>query len=80
MMYLKYCNATKFKELTNTLTNIVLVKVDVDEAEEVAEKYDVSVMPTFVVLKNGSVVGSFMAPSFNLCDKRSYKIFRPIRS
>ena len=45
--------------MTKRLNNIVLLKVDVEEAEDVAEKYNVTLMPTFVVLKNGSVVGFY---------------------
>lgn len=46
----------KFESFSQTYTNIVAVKVDVDEAGDVAEKYDISAMPTFIVLKNGEKV------------------------
>jgi len=40
-------------------SNIVVVKVDVDECEELAMKYEISSMPTFVFLKDGEKVESF---------------------
>lgn len=36
-----------------------LIQVDVDECEELAMKYEISSMPTFVFLKNGEKVESF---------------------
>ncbi len=32
--------------------DVLFLKVDVDEAEEVAMEYNVSAMPTFVLIKN----------------------------
>lgn len=34
----------------------MFVKVDVDQAEDLSQKYEVEAMPTFVFIKNGDVV------------------------
>ncbi|KIW05929.1 thioredoxin [Verruconis gallopava] len=34
---------------------VAFVKVDVDQSQDIAERYGVSAMPTFLVFKNGSV-------------------------
>ena len=39
---------------------MVFVKVDVDELPDVAAKYSVSAMPTFVFIKAGEVVDRLM--------------------
>lgn len=39
--------------------NIVVLKVDVDECEEVAAFYNISSMPTFIFWKNGEILEQF---------------------
>ncbi|CAM9268554.1 unnamed protein product [Ectocarpus fasciculatus] len=39
--------------------NTAFVKVDVDDATEIAMKYGVQAMPTFLFIKDGSVVNRF---------------------
>lgn len=48
--------APKFVELSAMFPSVSFLKVDVDESSELAEKFDIRAMPTFVFLKNGSVV------------------------
>ncbi|XP_078070167.1 thioredoxin-like [Mustelus asterias] len=48
--------APKFEDLAKKYTNVLFYKVDVDETGEVAEKCDVSAMPTFLFFKNGKKV------------------------
>lgn len=38
---------------------ILVVKVDVDECEDLAAKYNISSMPTFLFIKNKNVVDQF---------------------
>merc|ERR1711994_1026486 len=45
--------APKLEEMSKTKTNVVFLKVDVDEAEDVAMEYNISAMPTFLFMKNG---------------------------
>ncbi|KAL8166091.1 hypothetical protein V2J09_007590 [Rumex salicifolius] len=43
-------------DLAKKKTDVVFVKVDVDEVKEVAEEWSVEAMPTFIFLKNGKLV------------------------
>jgi thioredoxin 1 len=38
---------------------VVFLKVDVDECEDLASDYNISCMPTFLFLKNGAKVAEF---------------------
>ena len=42
--------------MSKEFTNVVFIKVDVDEVEEVATDYDISCMPTFLFLKKSAKV------------------------
>jgi len=50
--------APTFEKLSKENPNVNFVKVDVDEAQEVAQKYSVTAMPTFVFIKGSDVVHS----------------------
>jgi thioredoxin 1 len=52
--------APLFKELSESIEDVVFVKIDVDENPDTAAKYNVSAMPTFVFLKAGEVVDRLM--------------------
>ncbi|KAF9619241.1 hypothetical protein IFM89_005795 [Coptis chinensis] len=43
-------------ELAKKQTNVVFLKVDVDELKTVAADWDVEAMPTFIFLKEGKIV------------------------
>lgn len=45
--------APKFEELSKIYPAITFLKVDVDEAQDLAEQFDVRAMPTFVFLRDG---------------------------
>ncbi|CBQ69001.1 related to TRX2-thioredoxin II [Sporisorium reilianum SRZ2] len=45
-----------FQRLASQYTNVVFLKVDVDRVQPVAQRYSVRAMPTFLFLKNKSVV------------------------
>lgn len=49
-----------FKELSESIADVIFLKVDVDENPETAAKYSVSAMPTFVFIKQGEVVDRLM--------------------
>jgi thioredoxin 1 len=45
--------APLYEELSKKYTKVTFLKVDVDESEDIASKYSVESLPTFVFLKNG---------------------------
>lgn len=45
-----------FNELSEMYPSIDFIKVDVDQGEDIAEKMDISSLPTFVFMENGSIV------------------------
>ena len=50
----------KIEAMAGEMSNVVFLKVDVDEAEDVAQEYNISAMPTFIFLKNGQKVADLM--------------------
>ncbi|PWS21411.1 thioredoxin, partial [Enterococcus faecium] len=48
-----------FKSLSEQHTNVVFLKVDVDDAEDVAKSCKINCMPTFHFYKNGQKVDDF---------------------
>ena len=59
--YADWCGPCKMlapiiQEIANENENIKVVKVNIDEAQDLAEKYDVMSIPTTVVIKNGQEV------------------------
>ncbi len=47
------------EELSNEMTEVSFAKVNVDDAQELAMRFNVLSIPTFVVMKGGSEVGRF---------------------
>ncbi|XP_074569851.1 thioredoxin H5-like [Curcuma longa] len=45
-----------FAELAKKFTNAVFLKVDVDELKTVSEEWQVEAMPTFIFIKEGSLL------------------------
>jgi len=45
-----------FADLSSRFATVEFVKVDVDELNEIAEKFEVKAMPTFVALRDGKEV------------------------
>lgn len=51
--------APQVESMAAEMSNVVFLKVDVDECYDVAAKYNVRAMPTFVFIKNGRKLDSF---------------------
>ena len=48
---LSHLIAPKYEALSKKYTDVTFVKCDVDVANDVAQKYEITAMPTFVLLK-----------------------------
>lgn len=48
-----------FEEMSKEMQDMTFAKVNVDEAPELAMRFNVLSIPTFVVMKAGSEVGRF---------------------
>ncbi|XP_046737721.1 thioredoxin-2 [Diprion similis] len=57
--------APKLEELSKELNDVIILKVDVDECEDIAFEYEISSMPTFVFIKNSTVLESFAGANFD---------------
>jgi len=51
--------APKLEEMAQSFTDVIFLKVDVDDCEEVATAYQISCMPTFMFFKKGQKVAEF---------------------
>lgn len=45
--------------LSNTLLDVLFLKVDVDENDVIASEYEINAMPTFAFVKNKKLIESF---------------------
>ncbi|GKY96196.1 hypothetical protein MPSEU_000579500 [Mayamaea pseudoterrestris] len=55
--------APLFEQLSESFTNVIFIKVDVDANPDTAAKYSVSAMPTFLFIKRGEVLDKLMGAS-----------------
>ncbi|XP_014488686.1 PREDICTED: thioredoxin-2 [Dinoponera quadriceps] len=55
----------KMEELAKDMEDVVFLKVDVDECEEIAAEYKITSMPTFVFIKNSKVLETFSGANFD---------------
>jgi len=56
--------APKIEELSSQKSDVVFVKVDVDENEEAAAQYNISAMPTFIFIKNKEKIDEMMGANY----------------
>ena len=57
--------APKVDELSAQKGDVVFVKVDVDENEEAAMQYNISAMPTFILIKNKQKIDEMMGANYD---------------
>ncbi|XP_050315069.1 thioredoxin-2 [Anthonomus grandis grandis] len=55
----------KLEELAKEYSNVHILKIDVDECEELAMEYKISSMPTFVFIKNKQVIMTFSGANYD---------------
>eukprot|EP00922_Rhytidocystis_sp_ex-Travisia-forbesii_P011954 GHVS01017856.1.p1 GENE.GHVS01017856.1~~GHVS01017856.1.p1 ORF type:complete len:106 (+),score=17.86 GHVS01017856.1:146-463(+) len=58
--------APQLEALDPTFPSVKFAKVDVDEVAEVAEKYNITAMPTFIVFKKGKVLKTMVGSSITV--------------
>ncbi len=56
------CKATEpiIEELSESMKDVTFVKVNVDENQEIAGKYSIFSIPTFLIFKDGQVKNQFV--------------------
>nr|BAE16559.1 thioredoxin h [Codonopsis lanceolata] len=59
-----------FEELASTYKDTMFLLVDVDDVQEVASKYEVKAMPTFVLMKEGAQVDKLIGANPDEIRKR----------
>jgi thioredoxin 1 len=57
--------APVFSELSEKFKDIVFLKVNVDEAEEIAEGFEVTSLPTFIFLNKGNIYNRIEGADMN---------------
>ncbi|KAK9753197.1 Thioredoxin [Popillia japonica] len=55
----------KVEDLAKEFNNILILKVDVDECEDIAVEYNITSMPTFVFVKNQAVALQFSGANYD---------------
>jgi thioredoxin 1 len=57
--------APRLEALEKETPNVVFLKVDVDECEDVAMEHKISCMPTFLFFKNGKKIDDFSGANYD---------------
>jgi len=63
--YADWCGPCKIttpviEELSNEMPNIKFIKINVDQNPNLASKYSVFSIPTFIIFKDGKVISQFV--------------------
>lgn len=60
-----------FEELSNSMTDVDFVKVDIDQSLRIAQEYNITSVPTMMIFKNGKPVDAIMGfvPKQNIENK-----------
>jgi thioredoxin 1 len=59
-----------FAELSKKYENLIFLKVDVDEVQEVTSKWEVRAMPTFIFIKNKKQVDKIVGANREELEKK----------
>lgn len=57
--------APEFEQMATQYSNVVFAKVDIDEAEELADQFRISAVPTFILFQDNRVVDRFTGGDMN---------------
>ncbi|XP_006608786.1 thioredoxin-2-like [Apis dorsata] len=55
----------KVEELSLEMEDVIFLKVDVDECEDIVGEYEITSMPTFVFIKNSKVLENFSGANYD---------------
>ncbi|XP_043800744.1 thioredoxin-2-like [Apis laboriosa] len=55
----------KVEELSLEMEDVIFLKVDVDECEDIVGEYEITSMPTFVFIKNNKVLENFSGANYD---------------
>ncbi|XP_050450050.1 thioredoxin-2-like isoform X2 [Cataglyphis hispanica] len=53
------------EELSKEMQDVIFLKVDVDECEDIAAEYEITSMPTFIFIKEGKVLETFSGANYD---------------
>jgi len=59
-----------FAELSKKFENLLFLKVDVDEVQDVTSKWEVRAMPTFLFIKNGELLDKIVGANKDELEKK----------
>ncbi|XP_047002175.1 thioredoxin-like [Schistocerca americana] len=57
-------------DLARTHTDVIFVKVDIDESDEIVERYEIRSIPAFVFIKSGRKLDSITGANYDLLTKK----------
>jgi len=52
--------APHLEEMSKSMADVVFLKVDVDDCEDIAQEYNITAMPTFIYIKKENKVADLM--------------------
>jgi thioredoxin 1 len=58
--------APQYHQLAEEMQNVVFCKVDIDDFEELAQKFQVKSVPTFVFIKDAQLLETVQGANYNL--------------
>lgn len=58
--------APQYHQLAEEMQNVVFCKVDIDDFEELAQKFQVKSVPTFVFIKDTQLLETIQGANYNL--------------
>ena len=70
--------APKIEEMAAQMSNVVFLKVDVDEAEDAAQEYNIQAMPTFLLIKNNQKVSCMVIVNYLRILENIFSVTRSI--
>ncbi|ELU09227.1 hypothetical protein CAPTEDRAFT_156442 [Capitella teleta] len=65
--------APKLEEMAQQYSSIVFLKVNVDDLDEIAARYEVSAMPTFMIFKGGKKVDTLVGANVGALNQLAAK-------